>query len=155
MSFETERTAMIPIPAEVLRVYSRFRPTPLFRASRFEHGLGTTCQILIKDESATPTGNHKPEFRSWGRLHGEFLSVFAFTLQATDATSSKLRCRKLRHVPAMGCAVASRPKKTTNGEPNGGLRDRVEPRRETLERATWRAGDRWTGRQRAEIPRAD
>jgi len=59
MSFETERTAMIPIPAEVLRVYSRFRPTPLFRASRFEHGLGTTCQIFIKDESATPTGNHK------------------------------------------------------------------------------------------------
>src|SRR6516165_11169936 len=117
MSFETERTAMIPIPAEVLRVYSRFRPTPLFRASRFEHGLGTTCQILIKDESATPTGNHKPEFRSWGRLHGEFLSVFAFKLRATDATSAKLRCRRLRHVPAMGCAVASRPKKTTNGEP--------------------------------------
>jgi tryptophan synthase beta chain len=59
MSLETERNAMIPIPAEVLRVYSRFRPTPLFRASRFEDALGTTCQIFIKDESATPTGNHK------------------------------------------------------------------------------------------------
>lgn len=59
MSLETERNAVIPIPAEVLRVYSRFRPTPLFRASRFEDALGTTCQIFIKDESATPTGNHK------------------------------------------------------------------------------------------------
>ena len=59
MRFETERRAMIPIPPEVLKVYSRFRPTPLFRASRFEHALGTTCQIFMKDESATPTGNHK------------------------------------------------------------------------------------------------
>src|SRR5215469_13131900 len=97
----------------------------------------------------------KPEFRSWTIFHGEFLPVFVFKWQAADATSAKLRCRKLRHFPATGCAVAGRPKKTTDGALNGGPRDRGEPRKGTLACATWRAGDRWPGRQRAEIPQAN
>ena len=58
-NFETTRATAIPIPAEVLSIYSRFRPTRLFRARHFEKALGTNCEIFIKDESTTPTGNHK------------------------------------------------------------------------------------------------
>ena len=67
------------------------------------------------------------------------MPVFVFKLQAADATSAKLRCRKLRDFPATACAVASRPKKTTDREPNGRPCDRADPRRGTLELATWRA----------------
>jgi tryptophan synthase beta chain len=58
-AFELSRSITIPIPADVLRVYSRFRPTPLFRAIHFERAIGTDCEIYVKDESGTPTGNHK------------------------------------------------------------------------------------------------
>ncbi len=48
------------IPEQVTSIYSSFRPTPLFRAEKFEEALGTNCEIYIKDEGKTPTGNHKP-----------------------------------------------------------------------------------------------
>jgi len=56
---ELSQSQFIAIPPEVLRVYSRFRPTPLFRAINFEKAIGTKSEIYIKDESKTPTGNHK------------------------------------------------------------------------------------------------
>lgn len=49
----------IPIPDEVLEIYSQFRPTPLFRAYEFEKAINTNCEIYIKDEGATSSGNHK------------------------------------------------------------------------------------------------
>jgi tryptophan synthase beta chain len=50
----------IPIPDEVLRVYSLFRPTPLIRAKFLEEVLDTPAMIFFKNESVTPTGSHKP-----------------------------------------------------------------------------------------------
>jgi tryptophan synthase beta chain len=50
----------IPIPEEVLKVYSLFRPTPLIRARFLEEALGTPAKIFFKNESVTPTGSHKP-----------------------------------------------------------------------------------------------
>ena len=50
----------IPIPDEVLKVYSLFRPTPLIRAKFLEEALGTPAMIFFKNESVTPTGSHKP-----------------------------------------------------------------------------------------------
>src|SRR5215472_1624783 len=67
-----------------------------------------------------------------GAFIGSFLLVFVFKLQASDATSAKLRSRRLKHFRATGCAAAGRPKKTTDGGPNGGQHDRVEPRKGTL-----------------------
>ena len=49
----------IDIPGEVFDIYSKYRPTPLYRARQFEKNVGTNCEIYIKDEGATPTGNHK------------------------------------------------------------------------------------------------
>lgn len=49
----------VNIPGEVAAAFSRYRPTPLFRARNFERAIGTDCEIYIKDEGASPTGNHK------------------------------------------------------------------------------------------------
>jgi tryptophan synthase beta chain len=55
----TER--YIKIPDEVLDAYLRLpRPTPLYRAKRFEKYLKTPAHIYFKCENFSPTGSHKP-----------------------------------------------------------------------------------------------
>ncbi|MGB9619162.1 MAG: TrpB-like pyridoxal phosphate-dependent enzyme [Armatimonadota bacterium] len=50
----------IKIPEEVLDVLSIWRPTPLFRATRWERALGTPAKIFYKWEGVSPVGSHKP-----------------------------------------------------------------------------------------------
>jgi tryptophan synthase beta chain len=50
----------IPIPDEVLDVLSLWRPTPLHRARRLEHEIGTASRIYYKYEGGSPAGSHKP-----------------------------------------------------------------------------------------------
>jgi len=54
----TER--WIPIPEEVRRIYSLWRPTPLVRARRLEEYLKTPARIYYKNEMVSPPGSHKP-----------------------------------------------------------------------------------------------
>jgi len=54
----TER--WIDIPAEVLEMLSRWRPSPLHRAHFLEAALGTPARIYYKNESLSPAGSHKP-----------------------------------------------------------------------------------------------
>lgn len=56
---ELSREKYIEIPEEISNIYSTYRPTPLFRAKKFEKAIDTSCQIYIKNEGAAPTGNHK------------------------------------------------------------------------------------------------
>jgi tryptophan synthase beta chain len=49
----------IPIPEPVLDVLSLWRPTPLYRATRWEKALGTPAKIFYKWEGASPVGSHK------------------------------------------------------------------------------------------------
>lgn len=49
----------VPIPEEVQKLYSMYRSTPLLRAERFEHALGTCAKIYFKYEGASPVGSHK------------------------------------------------------------------------------------------------
>jgi tryptophan synthase beta chain len=49
----------IPIPEEVLKVYSLWRPTPLIRAKGLEEYLDTPARIYYKYEGGSPTGSHK------------------------------------------------------------------------------------------------
>jgi len=56
---ELSKEKHIPIPEEVLNVYAQYRSTPLFRAVAFEQAIGTDCEIYIKDEGKTHSGNHK------------------------------------------------------------------------------------------------
>ena len=50
----------IPIPEEVLKAYSIWRPSPLVRAERLEEYLDTPAHIYYKNESVSPAGSHKP-----------------------------------------------------------------------------------------------
>lgn len=48
-----------PIPNEVLDIYRLWRPTPVYRALRFEEALGTPARIFYKYEGASPAGSHE------------------------------------------------------------------------------------------------
>ncbi len=50
----------IPIPAPVRDIYRLWRPTPLYRAHRWERTLGTPARIYYKYEGVSPAGSHKP-----------------------------------------------------------------------------------------------
>ncbi|OHD57138.1 MAG: TrpB-like pyridoxal-phosphate dependent enzyme [Spirochaetes bacterium GWF1_51_8] len=54
----TER--WIDIPEDVLDVYARWRPAPIFRAIHLEKALGTPAKIYYKYEGCSPAGSHKP-----------------------------------------------------------------------------------------------
>ncbi|WP_192762760.1 TrpB-like pyridoxal phosphate-dependent enzyme [Actinomadura algeriensis] len=56
-SISSER--FIEIPAPVRAEYRRWRPTPLFRASRLEQALDTPAHIYFKYEGTSPSGSHK------------------------------------------------------------------------------------------------
>jgi tryptophan synthase beta chain len=57
---EVSQESEIPIPEEVLEIYSLWRPTPLHRARRLERALGTRSRIFYKYEGVSPAGSHKP-----------------------------------------------------------------------------------------------
>jgi tryptophan synthase beta chain len=50
----------IEIPAEVREIYRLWRPSPLFRARRWERALQTPARIYYKYEGGSPAGSHKP-----------------------------------------------------------------------------------------------
>jgi tryptophan synthase beta chain len=53
----TER--YIEIPDEVQDILKLWRPTPLYRARRWEKALGTPARIYYKYEGVSPSGSHK------------------------------------------------------------------------------------------------
>ena len=57
---EVSEEPEVAIPEEVLELYSLWRPTPLYRARRLEHALGTHSAIYYKYEGVSPPGSHKP-----------------------------------------------------------------------------------------------
>jgi len=50
----------VEIPEAVRDVYRLWRPTPLYRARRWEEVLDTPAKIYYKYEGVSPTGSHKP-----------------------------------------------------------------------------------------------
>lgn len=50
----------IPIPEELLDIYTMWRPTPLIRALNLEKKLGLKSKIYYKHEGVSPSGSHKP-----------------------------------------------------------------------------------------------
>ncbi len=57
---EVSAERFIKIPEEVLKIYLKWRPTPLVRARGLEELLETPARIYYKNESVSPTGSHKP-----------------------------------------------------------------------------------------------
>jgi tryptophan synthase beta chain len=57
---EASRERWIEIPDQVQDVLKIWRPTPLYRASRWEKQLDTPAKIYYKWEGVSPAGSHKP-----------------------------------------------------------------------------------------------
>jgi tryptophan synthase beta chain len=57
---EVSEEPEIEIPEHVLKIYSLWRPTPLYRARRLEEAIGTRSRIFYKYEGVSPPGSHKP-----------------------------------------------------------------------------------------------
>ena len=57
---EVSTDRYIEIPDEVRKVYQLWRPSPLFRAHRWEKALGTPAKIYYKYEGVSYAGSHKP-----------------------------------------------------------------------------------------------
>ena len=57
---EATTAQYVEIPPEVLDVYRLWRPTPLYRAHRFEAALKTPARVYYKYEGVSPAGSHKP-----------------------------------------------------------------------------------------------
>ena len=56
---EVSSERYIEIPDEVQSIYKLWRPTPLYRAHRWEKALGTPAKIYYKYEGVSPSGSHK------------------------------------------------------------------------------------------------
>lgn len=50
----------VEIPEQVVDQYTKYRPTPVYRAYALEKALDTTAKIYYKYEGVSPTGSHKP-----------------------------------------------------------------------------------------------
>jgi tryptophan synthase beta chain len=57
---EVSQERWIDIPEPVREVYKLWRPTPLYRAWRWEKALDTPAHIYYKYEGVSPPGSHKP-----------------------------------------------------------------------------------------------
>ncbi|HID64746.1 MAG TPA: TrpB-like pyridoxal-phosphate dependent enzyme, partial [Anaerolineae bacterium] len=57
---EVSQERWIDIPDEVRDVLKMWRPTPLYRAARWEKALDTPAKIYYKWEGVSPPGSHKP-----------------------------------------------------------------------------------------------
>ena len=57
---EVSAAREIEIPDEVREIYRLWRPSPLFRARRWERALQTPARIYYKYEGGSPAGSHKP-----------------------------------------------------------------------------------------------
>lgn len=56
---ESNKEAYVKIPEPVMKLYSKYRPTPLARAYELERYIGAKCKIFYKYEGANPVGSHK------------------------------------------------------------------------------------------------
>ncbi len=56
---ELSRKRRFRIPGPVRDAYARWRPTPMFRARRFEEALGTPAKLFYKYEGGSPCGSYE------------------------------------------------------------------------------------------------
>jgi tryptophan synthase beta chain len=57
---EVSTQRWINIPEEVLDIYAKWRPSPLYRAHSLEKAINTPARIYYKYEGVSPAGSHKP-----------------------------------------------------------------------------------------------
>ena len=57
---EVTQERYVEIPDQVQDIYKLWRPSPLYRAHRWEKALDTPAKIFYKYEGVSPAGSHKP-----------------------------------------------------------------------------------------------
>ncbi|MBN2303191.1 MAG: TrpB-like pyridoxal phosphate-dependent enzyme, partial [Anaerolineae bacterium] len=57
---EVSQERYIEIPDPVRKIYTQWRPSPVYRARRLEKALDTPARIYYKYEGVSPAGSHKP-----------------------------------------------------------------------------------------------
>jgi tryptophan synthase beta chain len=80
---ELSEQPVIAVPEELREVYAEYRPTPLTEAAGFAAAVGGGCQIMVKDEGATPSGNHKMNSAHWIAYHCARDGVRTLTTETT------------------------------------------------------------------------
>ncbi|MFQ5626662.1 MAG: TrpB-like pyridoxal phosphate-dependent enzyme, partial [Methyloligellaceae bacterium] len=84
MRFIGEAVSMdrwIDIPGEVMDVYRLWRPSPLYRARRWEKALDTPAHIYYKYEGVSPVGSHKPNTAVAQAFYAKEEGVTGFTTE--------------------------------------------------------------------------
>ncbi|AHH98870.1 pyridoxal-phosphate dependent enzyme [Kutzneria albida] len=66
---ELSTDPVVPVPEPLRESFARYRPTPLFEATAFAEAVGNGCRVFVKDEGATPSGNHKANSAWWVAYH--------------------------------------------------------------------------------------
>ncbi len=80
---ELDTRPELPIPADLRAVFAEYRPTPVFEARRFADAIGGDCQVLVKDEGKTASGNHKMNSALWIAYHCARDGVRTITTETT------------------------------------------------------------------------
>jgi len=94
----------VPIPEELLKVYSIWRPTPLVRADRLEQFLGTPAKIFYKNEMVSPPGSHKPNTAVAQAYFNKVAGVKRLTTE-TGAGQWGSALSFATHIFGLGCRV--------------------------------------------------
>ncbi len=80
---ELSEKLTVPVPEPLREIYAEYRPTPLRRADAFAGALGGDCTVLVKDEGATASGNHKMNSAYWVAYHCARSGVGTITTETT------------------------------------------------------------------------
>jgi tryptophan synthase beta chain len=82
-ALELSTRPTVRIPEDLVDAYASYRPSPMFEAKRFAAALRVDAQILVKDEGATPSGNHKMNSAMWIAYHCARDGISTITTETT------------------------------------------------------------------------
>lgn len=80
---ELSEAPTLAVPHELRDIFATYRPTPLWRADAFSDAIGHDCAVFVKDEGATPSGNHKMNSALWVAYHCQRDGISAITTETT------------------------------------------------------------------------
>jgi tryptophan synthase beta chain len=82
-ALELSTEPLVPVPEPLRERFARYRPTPLFEARAFAEAVGNGCRVFVKDEGATPSGNHKANSAWWVAYHCAQDGIARITTETT------------------------------------------------------------------------
>ena len=93
---EVSAEPWIDIPEQVREIYKIWRPSPVYRADRFEKALDTPAHIYFKYEGVSPAGSHKPNTAVAQAYYNAQEGVKRLTTETGAGRVSNAHPRRLR-----------------------------------------------------------